>query len=350
MILCTCAKRDYKTRDVIDAAAWRGDLDESWNRLLLSLEAEKQAEESELDYDDDEIDAAAEAFRYERDLITAEETEKWLSTRSLTLDDFGDYFTRQYWGNKLADEITVPEKPYPDTADNLAHLFVAELILSGDIDRLTTQLVWRLAAVCEQPNPDPTTMSAVEAEFFERTGMDADQLPNWLDSLGRDMSWFTDMQTMEAAYRQLCSTLLVPTAYKNELSALRLPLTRFETEVIELESLDAAKEALFCVTEDGMSMEEVAAEGRYPFKRVDFLLEDLSPDLQQILMSISAGELADPMPHGDGFELCRVINKIEPDPEDPDVKERIERRLLERHLDDLAGKHVSRRLNAIITE
>ncbi|HJT81515.1 MAG TPA: hypothetical protein VJ719_09990, partial [Chthoniobacterales bacterium] len=142
---------------------------------------------------------------------------------------------------------------------------------------------------------------------------------------------------------------LVPAAYKNEISALRLPLTKFETEVIELESLDAAKEALFCVREDGMSMEEVAAEGRYPFRQVDFLLEDLPPDLQQILMSISAGELVDPMPHGDGFELCRVMKKTEPDPEDPTVKERVEQRLLERHFDDLAGKHVSRRLNAVVT-
>ena len=43
--------------------------------------------------------------------------------------------------------------------------------------------------------------------------------------------------------------------------SLRLRLTRFEIERIELESRDAAKEALFCVREDGMSMEEVATEG-----------------------------------------------------------------------------------------
>ena len=55
------------------------------------------------------------------------------------------------------------------------------------------------------------------------------------------------------------------------------------------------------------------------------------------------------MPNGDGFQLCRVINKIEPDSEDSAVKERVERRLVQRHFDDLASKHVERRLGAIIT-
>ena len=91
--------------------------------------------------------------------------------------------------------------------------------------------------------------------------------------------------------------------------ALRLRLTRFEIELIELESHDAAQEALFCVREDGMSLEEVATEGRYPYRRANFLLEDLPADAQQKYLSVSQGDLLEPMPHGDGFELCRVIKK-----------------------------------------
>jgi hypothetical protein len=156
------------------------------------------------------------------------------------------------------------------------------------------------------------------------------------------------MVAIESAYRQRCRSVLLPQAYKNEISLLRLPLTRFETEVIELESHDAAQEARFCVTEDGMSMEEVASEGRYPFRNVDFLLEDLPPDLQQLFTSVSPGELLSPMPRGDGFELCRVIKKTEPDTEDPAVQERVEQRLLNRHFSELSSKHVERRLGAVV--
>jgi hypothetical protein len=348
LILCSCQGREYKTRDIVDAALWRGDLETPWNQFLLRLEAEKRADESELDFEDDEVDAAAETFRYERDLITAEETEQWLGARNLTLDDFSNYFTRRYWGTKLADEVTVPETHYVSASGELRQLFAAELILSGELDWLTTQLIWRLAASRAEGQLDPTTTSSEETQFFERHGMDAAELPTWLSSLGRDPEWFGEIVAMESAYRQRCRSVLLPQAYKNELGSLRLPLTRFETEVIELESRDAAQEAKFCVTEDGMSMEEVAAEGRYPFRNVDFLLEDLTPDLQQLFTSVSPGELLDPMPRGDGFELCRVIKKTEPDAEDPAVQQRVEQRLLGRHFSELSSKYVERRLGAVI--
>ena len=148
------------------------------------------------------------------------------------------------------------------------------------------------------------------------------------------------MLAIEAAYQRRCDTLLVPRARLRELVALRLPLTRFETEVIELESRDAAQEALFCVREDGMSMEEVAVEGHYPYRHVDFLLEDIPIDVQQRFHGISAGDVLEPVARGDGFELCRVMKKIEPQPDDPRVKSRVDQRLLERHFSELISKYV----------
>lgn len=350
LILCTCGEREFKTRDVIDAALWRGDLVQAWRLFSLRLEAEKRADELDLDLEGDQLDMAAEAFRYERDLITAEETEQWLAARGLSLDDFSDYFARRYWGQRLEGEVNVPDRSYVDTPADLRSLFAAELILSGDLDWLTTQLMWRLAAREAEKTVSDDGIAAQRQLFLERQGLDGTELSVWLTNLGRDGEWLAGMQTMEAAYRRRCESVLLPQALKHELTSLRLPLTRFETEVMEVESRDAAQEALFCVTEDGMSMEEVATEGRYPLREVNFLLEDLPPDLQQLFTSVSAGELIDPMPHGDGFELCRVIKKIEPDPEDSAVKQRVEQRLLDRHFSDLTSKHVERRLGAIVTE
>ena len=232
----------------------------------------------------------------------------------------------------------------------MRRLFAAELIFSGDIDVLTTRLTWRLAAACDEAQKDPGALAEEREQFLERQGIEAAGLDNWLEQLGRDAEWLSEMEAMESAFQRRVDAVLVPQAYKNEIAALRLPLTRFETEVIELESRDAAREAIFCVNEDGMSMEEVAAESRYPFRNVNFLLEDLPPELQQLFMSVSAGEVLQPMPRGDGFELCRVINKIEPDPEDEAVRDRVEQRLLDKHFTELSAKYVERRLGAIISE
>ncbi|PYJ17544.1 MAG: hypothetical protein DME94_03285 [Verrucomicrobia bacterium] len=224
---------------------------------------------------------------------------------------------------------------------------MAELILSGELDEMTKELMWRLAAFCAEGEPTSDAISAQERQFLDRNGIESSQLANWLKGLGRDSKWFNEMLAIEAAYQTRCDTLLVPHARQRELVALRLPLTRFETEVIELESRDAAQEALFCVREDGMSMEEVAVEGRYPYRRVDFVLEDISIDAQQKFHSVSAGHVLEPVARGDGFELCRVMKKIEPQPDDPRVKSRIDQRLLERHFSELTSKYVERRLGGV---
>ena len=154
------------------------------------------------------------------------------------------------------------------------------------------------------------------------------------------------MLVIDAAYRTRRDALLVPQARQHELIALRLSLTQFETEIIEFESRDAAKEALFCVREDGMSMEEVAIEGRYPYRRVEFVLEDISLEAQQKFLCVSPGQVLNPIERGDGFELYRIVRKIEPRLDDPRVKSRIDQRLLDRHFSELVSKYVERRLGA----
>jgi hypothetical protein len=344
LIVCACENQEFTARDAIDAALFRGELDSKWQEFLRRIEAERRADELDLDVDASAIAIAAEAFRYEHDLITAEETEAWLATRGLTLDDFSDYFVRQYYANTTDEKTVVDEVEYTTAPPDLRQLFVMELILSGELERMTSELMWRLAARCAERNSTSDAILAEERIFFGRNRIEPAQLPNWLERLGRDLKWFTDLLAIEAAYRRRCETLLVPQARQRELAALRLPLTRFETEVIELESRDAAQEALFCVREDGLSMEEVAIEGGYPYRRAGFLLEDIPVDAQQRFLSASAGDVLEPVPHSDGFELCRIIQKIEPQPDDPNVKSRIDQRLLDRHFSELTSRHTERSL------
>jgi hypothetical protein len=349
LVVCACGGQEYTARDAIDAAIFRGELDVKWKEFLHQVAAERRADELDVQPDESAISGAAEAFRYEYDLITAEETEAWLANRGLTLDDFADYLTREYYASTLREEIIPDEIEYSSARADLRQSFLVELILSGELDRMTGDLIMRLAARCAGKEPPSHAIIAEKREFLHRNGINSAQLANWLEQLKRDSKWFDEMLAIEAAYRRHCDTLLVPEARQRELLALRLPLTRFETEVIELESLDAAREALFCVREDGMSMEEVANEGRYPYRRVDFVLEDLGDEMQQRFLSVSSGQVLEPLPRGDGFELCRVIRKIEPEANDPVIQLRIEQRLLNRHFSELANRHVDLRIAAATT-
>jgi hypothetical protein len=346
LIVCACEKHRYPARDAIDAAIFRGELEVKWKEFLEAIEAGKRSDELDFDLDEAAISSAAEAFRYEYDLITAEETEEWLANRGLTVDDFTDYFTRHYWANAFHKEIVPADVEYQSASPELRESFLTELILSGELDRMTTALMWRLAARCAEKDPDPEAIAVAEQKFFDRNEIEPSQLAEWLKRLGRDSEWFNTMLVIDAAYRTRRDALFAPAARQRELVALRLSLTQFETEIIEFESRDAAKEALFCAREDGTSMEKVASEGRYPYRRVNFLLEDIPIDTQQRFLCVSAGQVLKPIERGDGFELCRIVKKIEPSLDDPRVKSRIDQRLLDRHFSELISKHVERRLGA----
>src|SRR6266487_3764833 len=186
LVVCTCGSQEYTQRDAIDAAIFRGELDAEWKEFLHRVEAERRADELDMELDDSAIADAAEAFRYEHDLITAEETEAWLATRGLTLDDFTDYFTRRYCLETLNENIVPKQIEYISATPELRQLFLAELILCGELDRMTTALMFRLAARCAEKDSDSNAITAEEREFFDRNKIDPAQLPNWLEQLRRD--------------------------------------------------------------------------------------------------------------------------------------------------------------------
>jgi hypothetical protein len=349
--MCVCRDKRYTTDDVIDSAVFRGELDQTWKQFLLGMKAEARAEELGLELDHDAIDTAAESFRYYHDLITAEETEQWLTQRGLTLNDFIDYFVRQYWRASPQEKIQPNEIDLVSASRELRELFTAELIFSGELQRLNTQLMWRLAAFAatDEGNIDPKQINAERRAFLARIAAAKTNVDDWLAQIDRGNNWVDEMLAMEVAYRSACEKVLTPGARRKQLSTLRMPLTQFEAEVIELESPDAAKEALFCIREDGMSMEQVAAEARYPYRRITLWHEDIPPELQHKFWSAGMGDLLEPLPRGDGFELYRITKKDEPDLTNPIVQERIDEHLLNQHFSALTREHVELRLGAPVS-
>ncbi|CAN5450110.1 hypothetical protein BH20VER3_BH20VER3_18640 [soil metagenome] len=336
-----CHEVPFTVRDVIDAAHFRAELEPIWSNLLRFVAAEARADAQELEFDDDAIDTAVEQFRYEHDLITAEETEKWLADRGMSLADFSEYFVRRYWGDKFED-VEPEALDLLSASSEMRALLAAELLFSGELDRMANRLGRRVAAWQEaaKAGVDPELVAEQRAQFMARSGIEEAGLHAWLEQLGRDEEWLRAALTMEAIYHRDRAALLSREARAHEIAALRLPLTRFEVETIELDSLDAAREALLCARDDGMTMEEVAAQGRYPYRHPEVLLEEIPEELQQKFLSVHPGDILEPIARGDGFHLCRIVGKQEPDVEDPIVQDRADQRIIERHFSDLTTRHI----------
>src|SRR5215471_14244033 len=172
VIVCACGTHEYTARDAIDAAIFRGELADKWQTFLGHVAAEERADELELELDEPAISAAAEEFRYRHDLITAEETEGWLSTRGLTFGDFSAYFVRQYCAGALDGDFSSEDIRYTSAPEELRHLFLTELILSGQLDEMTVQLMRRLAARCAGKEPSSEALEAEKAKFLHRIGIE----------------------------------------------------------------------------------------------------------------------------------------------------------------------------------
>ena len=329
----------YAVRDIIDAAHFRGEVLPVWEKFMRLLAADERAGVEEREADEAAIDTAVQTFRYDHDLITAEETESWLAQRGLTLSDFSDYFTRHYWGEALGDEVSGSFVGYFSAESELRDVFLAELTFSGELGRMATRLTWRLAAAASGKVTVGAEEIARERQSFAEK-IQPMSLSDWSVSAGRGEAWIEQMSLLEATFRGVCDGVLSPQARQREVGTLRLQLTMFDLEVLEVDSQDAAREALFCVREDGMTMEEVATEGRYPFRREQLVLEDIAPAMQQQFLSVTPGSVLEPMEIEGAHRLCRVIAKHEPDPTDSGVQRRIEQRLLDRHFADAVLQHV----------
>ena len=323
--------RVFTVRDVIYAGQLRGELDSTTAKLQLATAREDQAAEERLEPDLQAIAALSEQWRYGRDLITAEETERWLEERGLTLDDFNDYFLRQYWSGAPAAHLAVVADD-SFSSDQWEELVRVELLLSGQFDRLAEQLAWRAAA----RNPAGSGAATLSPPAREQFAPAMEKLA----SLGVGEDWFEEMLELEALFQRECAAVLTGEARARTLGVLRMPLTRLELEVIDVESRDAAREAALCIREDGASIGDVARDGRYPHQRLETLVEDLPADLQQTFLCAAPGELLGPFERGDGFQLSQLVRKIEPGLGDPQVSPRVDQQILERHFSELAAKRL----------
>jgi hypothetical protein len=342
-VIFSSGERGFTAKEVVDCALVRGEIDPLWKDFLRVVECDRLANERELELDDSALDSAAIAFRYKYDLITAEETERWLEDRGVSLAEFSEYFARQYWGRSYSGTVDPPKSRYQTASPEAKDLFLVDLILSGSLDRMAERLSYRVAARAADPSDNKASVDEERARFFSAAKIDSADLAHWLAHLGRDEEWLEEILAAEAIYQRRVSQILTEQAFQKELGSMHLNLTCFELETVEVDSRDAAAEVVACVRNDGMEMSEVAEEGRYPFHRSEVLLEDIPSEQQQRFLSVKAGTLLDPIPRGDAFEVWRVKTRTEPSLQDPVIRARLEGRIVDRCFSELLSKYIDRK-------
>jgi hypothetical protein len=284
---------------------------------------------------EEEVEAAADAFRDARGLQAALDAEHWLAQRQLTFDAWMKYMRRCVLRTKWVSRLQELVSQYPASQKRLNRNLRVVGMCSGHFARFARKLAGR-AAVHERIRQQSATGDGGQNLEGERRVV---ILPSSLEAKNAqllDLSQHELAQQgqqiadLESSFGQFRVQVLAPADVQNQVSSRHLDWIRIEARTLSFHEETAAREAATCVREDAEGLEAVAARVRTPLRHECFYLEELDPDLQPAFLSACADDLIGPLPGGKEFKIDQIVKQVMPSVQDPDVRARAEQVLLEK--------------------
>jgi hypothetical protein len=248
--------------------------------------------------DSDAIQRASESFRYEHDLLTAEETERWLEARSLRMEDLALHCERL----AVAESATASSAPVPaaDATPSAGQgglddeSWRIHLWFSGQLPARARRCAWLLIAAREA------------GEAWPDRSPDLAVWRRWADLL-----------------REQRAALLAGPRALRTVEVRRWPLTRLSVELTEFPNEETAREAELCLNEGSATMDEIVQGAGAVREVLHGLVDELAQELQQEVITIPIGGVRRLGKPDEPPRLVRVLARTEPSLEDPAVGARI---------------------------
>ena len=296
----------YEWRDVVESARRWGDWRALEDHVREVAACAKRAAATGERADPAAVAEAATAFRYERELISAQDAERWLAARGLDAGAWMEHIRRGVLRRQWAQEIAAIVAAYPPTDAEIDALLPVEAICTGALGRFGAKLAERAAARASLPGPIDDDPAAVDA-----------------------------------AYERMRATLASPSALAACIEAHRLDWLGVSCRTLRFQDLDAAREAALCLRDDGRAVVEVAAESRATLRDEELRLEDVGDAAQRdALLAARPGDVIGPFRTGSAHVVTVVLGKTLASPADPECRARAERELLRAALGDAIARHV----------
>jgi hypothetical protein len=324
----TTGGRSYFWEDVILAGAASGD----WMRLErelhcgMALLGQARAENAEPTRA--ELEAAITSFRYERKLISAQETRDWLARWHLRPDDWFDHLRRKLVHERTPNDFAFGD-PSGDVPRSTPHpaLYV-DAVCSGTLEERARDLALRAAclALDEQAPPadldvadDPLLYDDTVLQSACRLGVSAARGRERLSLLAK----------AERSYTAFRARALTPAALAREIASHALEWTHVACEVVTFDDQASAREALLCVRTDGRALREVAAVANRSVTSERVYLDERS-SIADPLLGARKGDMVGPVAIGERFVVINVQDRVPASCTDPDIICRAESSIMSR--------------------
>ena len=339
-VVFSIGKAEYCWEDVVLAAVLWGDWARLREKVREGVACLRRADDEGMPLSAQEIESAADEFRYARDLVAAEEMEEWLGRWGLTaeswMDSIRSTLLRKKWSDGLADLVS-EESPTDEDVDAGIQ---TEAVCSGELERLASELAGR-SAIYEREERERSNGPGREpdvAEIFDQFPSDLRErgLPGM--SLDASRAKMERLARLEACYRRFCKRAVTPEAVAAQIHASQTDWMRLECDSVSFPEEQAAREAALCVREDGEGLDRVAEDANSEVRRQQVYIEATEPDFRHHFLGAQKGELIGPLGRGEEFVLYLVREKVLPSANDPRIAARAEevvvQRLVEREVND----------------
>lgn len=331
----------FRIEDVVLSAVLRGELAPDWTQHQHRLACAEQALLSGRTVDAQAVQELCDEFRYQLDLITVEETAAWLTSRGLSESDLIRHLQQKYWCTELGRCVPRPDRPLLSSTAEEMTTFATYLLLEGTFDVVSRRLAHRVAFTATCLDTDRPLVSATQSvtDLGNSPAVgDPDRAREWLEQLGRDPDWMSELAVREAAFRSFCQESVAEDKLARLLARSRLSLVSLDYEMIEVDSPEVMREAKLSLTVDGLSPQQLSEEFGFPYHRARILLERLPDPLRQPLLSAAPGEVV--TREGDRYQLFVVLAKREPTLSDASIRDLLHERLLQQALVKLEAERV----------
>ena len=259
---------------------------------------------------DTDVHAAATAFRYAHDLISAEEFLKWLRERGLTVADLAGFLRRRLL-REAATSSDAATAPAPSAVDDerLAEILWTEAICSGRLASLAAAAGDLLVAgvLAARRDAGRVTRRDVPSDVLDRAASDA--ASGLADRSRAELETrLARLDELQLAMARLRDELDEPAALERVIAAHGLEWLGVSGIELEFTTEGAALEAELMLGVDGLDAETVSrlAAGRCggPPRQRQLLIAHAAPQLASSLAACAPGEVVGPWSRPSAIGCC----------------------------------------------
>jgi hypothetical protein len=329
--------------DVALAAMVFGDWARFEKRLAEGLACVTRAGVENLPVPESAVDEAAIAFRYERDLISGADVTAWLDRNGFSPDAWMAYVTRtvlrQVWNDDLEDILD----RYGPSPRQLQSAALAEGICSRLFDEFENMFAGRAATAFDSNGDAFSSRASMGASHADAATRLARQHAHWLE--GRPASDTLARLRVVLEIRDLYSAATDTLVTEAELQAI-IEANHLDWVVIDADTLSfadesAAREALMCVSEDRLSLSDIAELSRQSLIRTHGFLDDVPPEHRHRLLAAEPGRVIGPLLVDGRYHVTMVTSRGVPALDDPHVARRARTMFLDQIAHRAAREHIS---------